>query len=117
MVDKAKEAYFEKMIEDKKDTTTLWRAINTFTKKSKNKNCNPTNISPDDFNQHFLSVSDIMLSSNQRKASENFICPEKKLIDFCKDKETSNTFTVPLLTVYEVGVFLLNTCTCFFGMK
>ena len=102
MVDKAKEAYFEKMIEDKKDTTTLWRAINTFTKKSNKKDSNPTNISPDDFNQHFLSISDRILSSNHSKAAENFVCPEK-LVSFCESREKGNIFKVPLLTVDEVG--------------
>ena len=102
MVDKAKEAYFEKMVEDKKDTATLWRAINTFTKKTNKKDCNPTNISSDDFNKHFLSVSDRILSSDQSKAAENFSCPEE-LIDFCKNREKSKTFNVPFLTVYEVG--------------
>ena len=107
MVDKAKEAYFEKMIEDKKDTKTLWRALNTFTKKSIKKDCNATNISPDDFNQHFLSVSDRILSSEQIDAAENFICSEK-LVEFCKNKGNKSTFKIPLLTVYEVGTLIRN---------
>ena len=54
MVDKAKEAYFDKLIQDKKDTATLWRAINTLTNKSKKTTNTSTNVSPGEFNQHFL---------------------------------------------------------------
>ena len=102
MVDKAKEAYFDKLIEEKEDTKTIWRAINTFTKKTTKKDCSSTSISPDVFNQHFLSVSERILLPEQIKAAENFVCSEK-LVEFCKDRETNDTFKVPLLTVFEVG--------------
>ena len=107
MVDKAKKAYFEKMIEDKKDTKTIWRAINTFTKKTAKKDCSSSSISPDDFNQHFLSISERILSPEQIEAAESFTCSEK-LIDFCKAREKNEAFKVPLLTVYEVGKLIGN---------
>ena len=102
MVDKAKEAYFEKLIEDNKDTATLWRAINTFTKKSNKKASLSTSISPDEFNQHFLSVSQRVLSPDQIEIGKRFVCPEK-LLQFCKERTNNTKFEIPLLSVYEVG--------------
>ena len=102
MVDKAKESYFNKLIEDKKDTATLWRAINTFTKKSNNKASASTSISPELFNQHFLSVSDRVLTPEHIKASNDYVCPDN-LVQFCKEKVKDNNFNIPFLTVYEVG--------------
>ena len=101
MVEKARKEYCDKLIENKKDTKTLWRALNTFTKKNKNKT-STTTISPEEFNKHFLSVSERILSSEQIRAGEDFTCP-KELIDFCKEKTQNKTFNIPLLTVYEVG--------------
>ena len=95
------------MINDKKDTKTIWRAINTFTKKTAKKDCSSSSISPDDFNQHFLSISERILSPEQIEAAESFTCSEK-LIDFCKAREKNEAFKVPLLTVYEVGKLIGN---------
>ena len=102
MVDKAKEAYFEKLIQDRKDTATLWRAINAFTKKSNNKANASTSISPEQFNQHFLSISERVLSPDQIKAGNDYVCPDN-LVQFCKERVKDKDLNIPFLTVYEVG--------------
>ena len=102
MVDKAKEAYFEKLIQDKKDTATLWRAINTLTNKSRKKNSTSTSVSPEEFNEHFLSVSQRILSPEQIKAGEHFVCSDN-LVQFCKERGNNSEFKIPLLSVHEVG--------------
>ena len=102
MVNAAKTTYFDSLIENKKDTATLWRALNAFTNKSHKKPKLSTSISPEEFNQHFLSVVDRTLSSDQIKASKDFTCHEN-LINFCKEKEDEVIFSIPFLTVYEVG--------------
>ena len=102
MVDKAKEAYFEKLIQDQKDTATLWRAINTLTNKSKKKTSTSTSVSPGEFNQHFLSVSERILSPEQIEAGKHFVCSDK-LVQFCKEMSNDSEFKIPLLSVHEVG--------------
>jgi len=51
----AKATYFDKLIEDKKDIKTVWRAVNNILGKCKQtSNMSATTISPDDFNNHFF---------------------------------------------------------------
>ena len=107
IADKAREAHFNKLVEDGKNTKTLWRALNAFTKKSNNKSNNATNVSPDEFNKHFLSVSERILSAEQIKAADDFVCPEK-LVNFCKERENDKPFNIPLLAVHEVGKLVNN---------
>ena len=107
MADKAREALFNKLVEDGKDTKTLWRALNAFTRKSNKKSNSATSVSPDEFNKHFLSVSERILSAEQLKAGDDFVCTEK-LVNFCKERDNGKPFNIPLLAVHEVGRLINN---------
>ena len=104
LVQKAKNAYFSQLVKDNRDTSSIWKAINSTTRKnSKTCDISASNIPPDSFNDHFLSVSTKLLHSlKESSGHDSYICPSS-LIDFCKEKRgPSRAFDIPLLTVYEV---------------
>ena len=58
LVCSATKAYFDKLVETDKSTSTIWKAINVITYKSNRKTNNITPpISPNLFNTHFFSIS------------------------------------------------------------
>ena len=99
----AKKAYFAKLINDSKDTASLWRAMTEITHKSRNKaKTAEIKCSPNVFNNHFLSLTDAILKSADTRTSSDYKIPTS-LKKFCKDRISSNdSFKVPPL---------LNCCT------
>jgi hypothetical protein len=76
MVKDAKQAHLEKLIGDNCDTIHIWRAINEITQKSKRPNSsNNITISPDDFNTHFLSVTNLVNHLGTANADNNPLSP------------------------------------------
>ena len=64
LVRAAKKAYFEKLINHNKDTSSLWRAKNEITHKSRNKSVSgEIKGSPNSVNEHFMSISESILKS------------------------------------------------------
>ena len=64
LVEKAKNTYFRQLVTDNCDTSSIWKAINSITRKnSKTCDISASNIPPDSFNDHFLSVSTKLLHS------------------------------------------------------
>ena len=107
LVQKAKNTYFSQLVKDNRDTSSMWKAINSITQKNKknSKTCDisASNIPPDSFNDHFLSVSTKLHSLKESSGHDSYIC-SSSLIDFCREKRgPSRAFRIPLLTVYEVG--------------
>ena len=105
LVQKAKNTYFSQLVKDNRDTSSIWKAINSITRKdSKTCDISASNIPPDSFNDHFLFVSTTLLHSlNESSGHDSYIC-SSSLIDFCREKRgPSRAFHIPLLTAYEVG--------------
>ena len=72
LVRAAKKAYFAKMINDNKDTASLWRAMTEITHKSRNKaKTAEIKCSPNVFNNHFLSLTDAILKSADTSTSSD----------------------------------------------
>ena len=64
LVRTAKKNYFNKLITDNRDTGTICRAINEITRESRpQSNSYINNITPDSFNNHFLSLAEILTST------------------------------------------------------
>ena len=62
--------------------------------------------SPNSFDKHFLSISESIL-----KSSENSFCEDYEILplfeQFCQERvSSSDTFTVPLIAVHEVGMHI-----------
>ena len=101
-----KKAYFDKLLTDKKDTATLWTAMNSITNSNRKKN-NSQNIEiePDTINDFFLNLPNTILTPNIRNASDNYECPQQ-LINHCI--KSDENFKIPYLTVLDVGKLITN---------
>ena len=98
LVREAKKVSFKKMVENKSDTISIWRALNAFTRPKQTTRCIP--ISADTFNEHFLSASAKLLASQSNYRP----CISDKLKDFCDEKLPVHcSFNIPDITVFDVG--------------
>ena len=90
LVQKAKNIYFSQLVKDNFDTSSIWKAINSITRKnSKTCDISASNIPPDSFNDHFLSVSTKLLHSlKESSGHDSYIC-SSSLIDFWKARTLS----------------------------
>ena len=62
LVQKVKNTYFSQLVKDNRDTSSIWKAINSITREnSKTCDISASNIPPDSFNDHFFSVSTKLL--------------------------------------------------------
>ena len=103
LVQKAKNTYFSQLVKDNRDTSSIWKAIKSITRKtSKTCDISASNIPPDSFNDHFLSVSTKLLHSlKESPGHDSYMC-SSSLIDFCREKRGPlSALHIPLLTVYE----------------
>ena len=104
LVREAKKKYFNDLAGNKADISSMWREINTLTKGHSPINSNlPSELTPDVFNAHFVSVVSNFLPDDQTKRSQ-YSCPAK-LLNFCSDRTSQNaTFSIPPISVSEVGI-------------
>ena len=100
----AKKKYFNDLAGNKADISPMWRAINTLTKGHSPVNNNlPSELTPDIFDEHFVSVPYKFLPDDKTKGSQ-YSCPDK-LLNFCSDRTSQNaTFTIPPISVLEIGI-------------
>ena len=82
----------------------MWRAINTLTKGHSPANNNfLSELIPDVFNSHFVSVVSKFLPDDQTDVSQ-YKCPDR-LLNLCRDRISQNTtFSIPPISVFEVGM-------------
>ena len=102
LVKRDKKTYFNQMIEDNKDTKTIWKAINTITNSKKKGPKTKINLDPNEINDYFLNLPQTILTPEIRENSNNYECTQE-LIDFCNNKNTPKHFSIPFVTVPEVG--------------
>ena len=102
LVQAAKKAYYEKLINHNKDTSALWKAMNEITLKSRNKSAS-SQIKCSTFffffNVHFLSLSESILKSTDNSFFKEYeITP--LLEQFCQDRISSaDSLAVRLLSM------------------
>ena len=103
LVREAKKKIFNDLAGNKADISSMRRAINTPTKGHSPANNNlPSELKPDVFNAHFVSVVSKFLPEDQTDGSQ-YNCPDR-LLNFCRDRISQNTtFSIPPISVFEVG--------------
>ena len=106
MVTNAKKEYFNKLIHDKKDTRSIWRAYNEFSNTKTGTKSQPVDISPDIINDFFLNLSETILTPRNIESSNKYQCPTS-LKEYIRNKTNAN-FEIPFLSVNEVGKLLSN---------
>ena len=107
MVNNARKDYFNKMIDDKKDTRSIWKAYNEFTNVKSSSKTQPINICPDVINDFFLNLSETILTEKNIELSKTYQCPST-LKEFCRMKTNNDKFELPFLTIPEVGKLIAN---------
>ena len=109
MVRLAKKSLFDKMIKDNRDVSSLWKAINLITKGNGNRSLDtPPNFTANKFNEHFLSVSNLL---ENRCDFNNQYSPSKNLVKFCNEKTNGTApFSIPSITTYETAMYISKMC-------
>ena len=106
LVQKAKKSFIQKIIKDKSDISSIWRAINVLSNRTKSKDLSTT-VTLNQFNEHFLSVANSITKT--LKANPDEYIPSKELNDFCASRlETNTSFHIPTLSVNEVKKIIMN---------
>ena len=103
----AKKKYFNDLAGKKADKiSSMWIAINTLTKGHSPVNNNlPSELTPDVFNAHFVSVVSRFLPDDQTEGSQ-YSCPDE-LLNLCSDRTSQNTsFSIPPMSVFEIGIYI-----------
>ena len=82
----------------------MQRAINTITKGHSPANNNlSSELTPDVFNAHFVSVVSKFLPDDQTDGSQ-YNCPDR-LLNYCNYRISQNTtFSIPPISVFKVGI-------------
>lgn len=94
----AKKSLFKRIMNGKKDTVSVWRALNAFTKSKYSPTC--TSISAETFNNHFLSAAESLLQNTTQKPPS--VSPN--LVKYCDSKLPSHSsFHIPFMSVHDVG--------------
>ena len=111
LIRKSKRLFFEKLIEDKSNASSIWKAIRQLTKSfSSGSECD---ISVNSFNNHFTDISNKLISKELKPESFDFTALEQ----FCLKKNTKTKFSVPLMSVKDVISYigsLKNKTSCGF---
>ena len=102
LVKQDKKNFFNKMIEDKKDTKTIWKAMNTITNSSKKGPKTKIDLDPNEINDYFLNLPQTVLTPEIREHSSNYECSQE-LFEFCNNKNPPKNFIIPFITIPEVG--------------
>ena len=106
LVRSAKKAYFDKLVETDKSTSTTWKAISEITNNS-NKKMNNTSspISPNLFNTYLLTLAETLAPSSGC-TTDNCVCSTLLNILFGKKLKPGDSFCIPPMTVLDVGKFI-----------
>ena len=111
MIRDSKRSYFSKLVENNnKDTSQLWRALNTLIKGNGSRSRNiPPSLTASMFNEHFTSAASSLLSD--QNVSHSTYKHVDKIKTFCsKNNSSAAPFNIPPIAVHEVGkhISLLN---------
>ena len=105
-VRKAKKDYFQKLIERDKNISTVWRALNIFTKGSQSHSADiPKNLTADTFNNHFLSVAECLIKPRSDDVYDSEC--SNILHEFCERKTRGQEpFVIPYISIPELGKYV-----------
>ena len=100
LVRKAKKEHFQKLVEKDDSISSVWKAMRSVTQGSQPPN--PSTLSADELNAHFLSVADKILN----EPNSEYSCSDS-LRNFCaKNIPSHESFTIPPIAVHEVGKYI-----------
>jgi hypothetical protein len=89
--------YFSKLVEEKQNSKSIWKALNQLTNKTKETTV-IRDITADYLNNHFTSIAEKVIQND--KSKENDL---SKLKQFCQSKNVTTKLDIPFMTVIEVS--------------
>jgi hypothetical protein len=107
MVREAKKNYFNTLVSNNSNITSIWQAVNELTHKSRCTSLH-SNIqaSADELNNHFTSLAPKLLE-DVHKAQDSDFTNLSKLEQFSKSKlSPESSATIPKISVHEVGAMI-----------
>ena len=107
LVRDSKRCFFNRIVENSRNTTQIWRALNALTRNSAgNKSSIPSSLTADTFNTHFLSVPTSISQEHNFSASDIDNISDK-LTEYCtRNNNHKVPFQIPPLTIPEVGRYI-----------
>ena len=108
LVRNAKKLYLSKLVENNKDISSVWGALNTLTKGTHSRQKGiPHHFTADTFSDYFLSIAETLVKSQDSPESDKQYACSKRHVDFCHQKtKGTDSFTIPLMTVHEMGKYI-----------
>jgi hypothetical protein len=97
----SKKEYFRNLTKNSSDSKSVWKAINTLTKKNIHNNDISTKLSPNAFNEHFVNTT--LSTVKVDKSSDNKLL---QLEEYCNHKNIRNAFNIPFITTHDVYFYL-----------
>lgn len=107
LIRRSKKDYFNSIAtSNTQNISSIWKAINSLNNKTFHQKSSTTDIfTPDEYNDHFLSVAD-NLTKHLNQQSNQYVCSDK-IIMFCSKRlKTHETFNIPEMTAFEVGKYI-----------
>ena len=92
-------------MENNKDISSVWCALNTFTKGTHSRQKEiPHHFTADACNDYLLSIAETLVKSQDSPDSNKHYSCSKRLVDFYQQKtKRTDPFTIPLMAVHEMG--------------
>jgi hypothetical protein len=95
------------MIKNGNDTASMWRAMNSITRKTQGKGTQNYKHSPQDFNDYFVNEVTSIFNETSKESQSSYTTP-RKLSKFCENNRQNNGCTIPPMMVHEVGSYISN---------
>ena len=97
-----KRKYYRNLLSSHKNPKSVWQAINQLSNKQCSSKSNIIkDISVDKLNNHFATVSNTIITTNNTKYNDL-----KELQQFCQEKHITSELSIPSLCVFEVFNYL-----------
>ena len=95
-------------MENNKDPSSVWHALNTFTKGTNSRQKEiPHHFTADALKDYFLSIALTLVKSHYSPDSNKHYSCSKRFVDFCQQKtKGTDPFTIPLMDVHEMGKYI-----------
>ena len=94
----AQKQYFKELIKSKRDSKSIWKAINELScKKSKSSGLICQDLTPEKLNKHFTSIVERTVKINATQRNDLY-----KLKQFCSNKDIRSKQVFPFISVHEV---------------
>ena len=113
LVREAKKSLAAKMINESESTRGIWDAINMISgKKKANHSQIPQHLTPNTLNTYFTTIADTLAHSCATDPN-TYVCSDQ-LLQHCKAADGTEMFSIPPITVFEVGKIIssIKTKSC-----